>query len=90
MKAAFIQETGPPSVIQVGDLPDPQPTGRQVLIRTAAVAVNPIDTYIRSGNVKLDLPPQLLEAGLIFARYPSARYARDQSARRAGSAARPQ
>ena len=60
MKAAFIQETGPPSVIQVGDLPDPQPTGRQVLIRTAAVAVNPIDTYIRSGNVKLDLPPQFI------------------------------
>ena len=27
-----------------------------MLIRTSAVAVNPIDTYVRSGNVKLELP----------------------------------
>ncbi|MCA9083257.1 MAG: NADPH:quinone reductase [Planctomycetaceae bacterium] len=56
MKAAIIRETGPCSVIQFGDVPDPVLQPQQVLIRTGAVAVNPIDTYIRSGNVKQALP----------------------------------
>lgn len=56
MKAAFFTQTGPPSVIQYGDLPTPEPAGARVLVRVNAVAVNPIDTYIRSGLVKFDLP----------------------------------
>jgi NADPH2:quinone reductase len=56
MKAAFITETGPPEVIQYGDLPAPQPSGKQVLVRVGAVAVNPIDTYLRAGMIKMDLP----------------------------------
>lgn len=56
MKAAYITETGPPEVIQYGDLPAPQPSGKQVLVRVGAVAVNPIDTYIRAGMIKMDLP----------------------------------
>lgn len=56
MKAAYIQATGAPDVIQYGNLPDPTPTGRQVLVKTAAVAVNPIDTYIRSGMIAAALP----------------------------------
>jgi NADPH2:quinone reductase len=56
MKAAYITQTGPPESIQYGDLPNPQPTGTRVLVRVRAVAVNPIDTYIRSGLVKMDLP----------------------------------
>ncbi len=56
MKAAFIRETGPPEVIQYGDLPDPQPSAKQVVVRTAAVAVNPVDTYIRNGANYWDLP----------------------------------
>lgn len=35
---------------------DPEISARQVLIRTQAVAVNPIDAYIRGGTVKLELP----------------------------------
>lgn len=56
MKAAYI--TSPCSVaeIQYGDVATPTPSEGQVLVKMAAVAVNPIDTYIRSGNVKLDLP----------------------------------
>ncbi len=53
MKAAFIHETGTPDVIQYGDLPDPEPQSGEVLVRVGAVAVNPIDTYIRSGVVAL-------------------------------------
>ena len=56
MKAAFIRETGPPEKITYGDLPTPEPTGAQVLVRVKAVAVNPIDTYLRSGTVKMELP----------------------------------
>ncbi len=53
MKAAFIHETGEPSVFQYGDLPTPEPGPGQVLVKIGAAAVNPIDTYIRSGAVAL-------------------------------------
>jgi NADPH2:quinone reductase len=56
MKAAFIDQPGPPENIQYGEIPTPRPTGSQVLVRVKAVAVNPIDTYIRSGMVKMELP----------------------------------
>ena len=56
MKAAYIREPGPPESIVYGDLPPPEPAGSQVLVKVAAVAVNPIDTYIRSGTVKMNLP----------------------------------
>ncbi|GAB5444767.1 MAG: zinc-binding dehydrogenase [Fuerstiella sp.] len=56
MKAAFIEETGPASVIQIGDVATPPAAAGQVLVRVKAVAVNPIDTYIRAGNVSMELP----------------------------------
>ena len=58
MKAAYIETTGPASVIKFGELDEPAVGPTKVLIKTAAVAVNPIDTYIRGGHVKLELPPQ--------------------------------
>jgi NADPH2:quinone reductase len=56
VKAAFITTPGPAESIQYGELPKPQPGPKQVLVRTEAVAVNPIDTYVRNGNVKFTLP----------------------------------
>ena len=56
MKAAFIKTTGSPDCIQYAELAASVPTGNQVLVRTQSVAVNPIDTYIRSGSVKATLP----------------------------------
>ncbi len=56
MRAAYINEIGPPEHIHVGDLPDLVPTGSQVLVRVGAASVNPIDTYIRSGLAPMDLP----------------------------------
>ena len=55
MKAALITEIGAPEVIQYADIPDPTPGPTEVLVKVAAVAVNPIDTYIRSGAVALPL-----------------------------------
>jgi NADPH2:quinone reductase len=56
MKAAFIETPGPPENIRYGDLPEPKLGDSQVLVRVKAVALNPLDTYIRSGMVKMDLP----------------------------------
>jgi len=56
MKAAYIEKTGPAEVIQYGDLPKPQATDSQVLVKAGAVAVNPIDTYIRGGAPYWQLP----------------------------------
>lgn len=55
MKAAFIRRTGPPEVLEYGDLPDPLPGPRQCLVRVHAVDVNPIDVYVRSGAVPAKL-----------------------------------
>jgi NADPH2:quinone reductase len=77
MKAAYITETGSPDCIQFGDLPDPRPTGSQVLVKVSAVSVNPIDTYIRNGAKYWDLPkPYILGcdlAGSVIAMGPDAR-----------------
>ena len=58
MKAAYITQTGGPEVIQYGDLPDPKPEKTECLIKVAAVDVNPIDVYVRSGAIaaKLKFP----------------------------------
>ena len=56
MKAAFIDRPGPPEAIVFGDLPDPTIGPRDVLVRVRACAVNPIDTYVRSGAVVMPLP----------------------------------
>jgi NADPH2:quinone reductase len=56
MKAAYIETTGAPDIIRYGDLPKPTPRPGEVLVRVGAVAVNPIDTYIRAGMVAMPLP----------------------------------
>jgi NADPH2:quinone reductase len=56
MKAAYFRQTGPPNVIEYGDLPQPACGPDQVLLRTAAVSVNPIDTYIRAGWIEHPAP----------------------------------
>jgi NADPH:quinone reductase len=55
MQAAYIEQTGPPEAIQIGDLPRPEPGPGQVLVRVRAVGLNPIDLYIRSGVVAMPL-----------------------------------
>src|SRR5436190_12519290 len=77
MKAAFIEITGDPEVIRYGDLPRPTPKEGEVQVRVGAVAVNPIDTYIRSGAVAMPLPQPFIIgcdlAGTVEAVGPDAR-----------------
>lgn len=57
MRAAYIEHTGPAEeVIIYGELPTPEITGSQVLVKMEAVSVNPIDTYIRNGANYWELP----------------------------------
>jgi 2-desacetyl-2-hydroxyethyl bacteriochlorophyllide A dehydrogenase len=49
MRAAFITEHGSPDVIRYGELPVPAPGPTDVLVRVEAVAVNHVDTFVRSG-----------------------------------------
>jgi NADPH2:quinone reductase len=66
MKAAYIETTGPAeNVVKYGDLPVPEPKPTEVLVRTGAVAVNPIDTYLRNGANYWELPkPFIIGADL--------------------------
>ncbi len=50
MKAIVVREFGPPEVMKLDEVPTPQPTAAQVLVRVHAIGVNPVETYIRSGN----------------------------------------
>ncbi|MBO0687799.1 MAG: alcohol dehydrogenase catalytic domain-containing protein, partial [Candidatus Dormibacteraeota bacterium] len=50
MRAAYVTELGPPENIQLGELAEPKLGALDVLVRTQALAVNFVDTLIRSGR----------------------------------------
>lgn len=50
MKAIRVHQVGPPTVMQLEEVPDPEAGPGQVLVQVRAAGVNPVDTYIRSGN----------------------------------------
>ena len=56
MKAIQIQATGGPEVLQLVELPIPEPGPGQVLIRVEAVGVNFIEIYFRKGTYKATMP----------------------------------
>lgn len=58
MKAIRVYQFGGPEVLQYEDVPDLEPGAQQVLVHLTAIGVNPVDTYLRSGNypVKPQLP----------------------------------
>jgi NADPH2:quinone reductase len=59
MLAIQISRTGGPEVIEAVDRPVPTPGPGQILVRHAAVGLNFIDTYQRSGLYKIPLPSGL-------------------------------
>ncbi len=67
MKAAFIEQTGPPEVLLFGERPMPAPAAGEVLVKIAAAGVNFADINVRSGVNKVPLPaiPGMEAAGTI-------------------------
>lgn len=72
MRAIQITETGGPDVLRLAELPDPEPGPGQLLVELAAVGVNYIDTYQRSGAYPMPLPfiPGSEGAGTVTAMGP--------------------
>ncbi|MCA8988228.1 MAG: NADPH:quinone reductase [Planctomycetaceae bacterium] len=56
MQAAFIQKPGPAESLQYGSLAVPAIGPQDLLVRVGCSAINPIDTYIRSGMIAMGLP----------------------------------
>src|ERR1700691_1340058 len=56
MNAIQLSQTGGPEVLQLVDLPVPQPKPNEAVVKIAACGVNFIDTYQREGRYKVPLP----------------------------------
>ncbi len=69
MRAIQIKHTGGPEVMDVVELPTPEPGAGQVLVKVEAAGVNFIDTYLREGRYPAELPftPGQEAAGTIAA-----------------------
>lgn len=50
MKAIRVQQFGEPEVMRLEEIPEPQAGTGQVVLKVAAIGVNPVDAYIRSGK----------------------------------------
>ncbi|MGQ2375844.1 alcohol dehydrogenase catalytic domain-containing protein [Companilactobacillus zhachilii] len=55
MRAAYIEQTGSIDQIIIGELPMPELTDSEVLVKTIAVSVNFVDTFVRAGGFKTKL-----------------------------------
>ena len=56
MKAVRVHSFGPPEVISVEDVPEPEPREGEVVVRVKAAGVGPWDAWIRSGKSVLPQP----------------------------------
>ena len=50
MKAIRVHAFGGPDVLKLEDVPDPKPGAGQILVRTRAIGINPVETYVRAGK----------------------------------------
>ncbi|MGC8487555.1 MAG: NADPH:quinone reductase [Clostridia bacterium] len=50
MRAIRVEKFGDPDVLTIREVPDPTPGPGDVLVRIRAAGVNPVETYIRSGQ----------------------------------------
>jgi NADPH:quinone reductase-like Zn-dependent oxidoreductase len=64
MKAARVLRFGPPNVITIDDLPQPEPGAGQLLVRVKAAGVGPWDALFREGTVQLQPVPLILGSDL--------------------------
>lgn len=50
MRAIAVRQRGQPDVLEIAEVPDPQPGPGQLLVDVAAAGVNFMDIYQRQGN----------------------------------------
>jgi len=78
MKAIRVNVAGPPEVMMLEELPGLTPASGQVVVAVKAAGVNPVDTYIRSGQYRsatvLPYTPGLDAAGVIAAIGPDVKH----------------
>jgi NADPH2:quinone reductase len=69
MKAIRVQQTGGPEVMELADVPVPQPKPAEALVRVSTAGVNAIDGYFRDGRFRTPLPfiPGQEGAGVVTA-----------------------
>jgi NADPH2:quinone reductase len=56
MKAIQLKQVGGPEVMELADLPVPEPKANEAVVKLAASGVNFIDVYNREGRYKVPLP----------------------------------
>lgn len=59
MKAMILKQFGPDAAFELAELPQPEASAGQVLVRIAATSVNPADLKIRTSNGSSPLAPTL-------------------------------
>lgn len=71
MKAIIVREYGSPDVLKIEEAADLVPGDDEILVRIKAIGVNPVDTYLRTGNhahaPKLPYTPGKDAAGVVEA-----------------------
>ena len=56
MRAIVVERTGGPEVLQLRDVPNPEPADGELLVDVAAAGVNFIDVYHREGRYRRPMP----------------------------------
>jgi NADPH:quinone reductase len=69
MKAIRVQRTGAPEVLELADVPTPQPKPSEVVVKVSVAGVNSIDVQFRDGRLRMPLPfiPGQEGAGVVTA-----------------------
>ena len=75
MRATVITEFGGPEVLRLQEVPDPVPSGDEVLIRVHAFGINHAETHMRKGEWPEATPISGIEAVGTVAKDPSGRLA---------------
>lgn len=61
MKAAYVENVGPPEALIYGDQPEPEPGPNDVKIRVRATSLNRLDIFMREGSHGTRItPPEIL------------------------------
>jgi NADPH2:quinone reductase len=69
MKAIRVQQTGGPEVMELAEVPLPQPHPAEALVKVSVAGVNSIDGHFRDGRLRMPLPfvPGQEGAGVVTA-----------------------